>query len=57
MMDSTCADKMKEIIGKYKSNYWVRTHKFGAKITKYVADGESFDENNVNTLWWDAICK
>jgi hypothetical protein len=49
--------KRNRIIGKLKSKYWVRTHKFGVKVPKYVAEAIAFDEENENTLWWDAICK
>jgi Reverse transcriptase (RNA-dependent DNA polymerase) len=35
----------------------VRTHKFGIKIPKNVAEALAFDKENGNTLWWDAICK
>ena len=45
------------IFGKLKSKYWVQTHKFGIKIPKLVQEAKSSDEENGNTLWWDAICK
>ena len=45
------------IIGKLKSKYWVRTHKFGVKIPKSVQESKAFDEEKGNTLWWDGICK
>ena len=38
------------IIGKLKTKYWVRTHKFGVKIPKNVAEAKLFDEENGNTL-------
>ena len=57
MVDSTCAEKINQIIGKTKFKYWMCTQKFGLKITNPVAEAESFDEDNRNTLWWDAICK
>ena len=49
--------KRNRIIAKLKSKYWVRTHKFGIKIPKTVAEARAFDLENGNTLWWDAICK
>ena len=49
--------KRNRIIGKIKSKYWVRTHKFGVKIPKTVAEAKRFDEENGDTLWWEAICK
>jgi hypothetical protein len=49
--------KRNSIISKLKSKYWVRTHKFGIKIPKTVAEARAFDLENGNTLWWDAICK
>ena len=32
-------------------------HKFGVNIPKSVQEAKAFDEDNGNTLWWDAICK
>jgi hypothetical protein len=29
----------------------------GVKIPKNVAQALTFDKDNSNTLWWDAICK
>ena len=50
-------NKRNRIIGKLKAKYWVRTHKFGVKIPKSVEEAKRFDEENGDTLWWDAICK
>ena len=47
--------KRNRIIGKLKSKYWVRTHKFGVKIPKSSQEAKEFDEDNGNTLWWYAI--
>jgi hypothetical protein len=50
--------KRNRIIAKLKTKYWVsRSHKFGVKIPKSVKEAKKFDEENGNTLWWDAICK
>jgi hypothetical protein len=49
--------KRNRIISKVKSKYWIRTHKYGIKIPKSVAEAKRLDEENGNTLWWDAICK
>ena len=49
--------KCNRIIAKLKAKYWVRTHKFGVKIPKSVEEAKRFDEENGDTLWWDAICK
>jgi hypothetical protein len=49
--------KRNRIIAKLKSKYWIRTHKFGIKIPKTVAQARQFDEENGNTMWWDAILK
>ena len=49
--------KRNHIIGKLKSKYWVRTHKFSVKIPKSIQEAKAFDEENKNALWWDAICK
>jgi len=45
------------IIAKVKSKYWVRTHKFGIRVPKSVAEAKRLNEANGDTLWWDAICK
>jgi hypothetical protein len=50
-------NKRNRIIGKLKATFWVRTHKFGVKIPKSVEEAKRFDEDNGDTLWWDAICK
>ena len=36
--------KRKHIIGKLKSEYWVKMNKFGVKITKLVQEAKAFDE-------------
>ena len=43
------------IIAKVKSKYWVRTHKFGIRVPKSVAEAKRLDKSNGDTLWWDAI--
>ena len=42
--------KRNRIIGKLKSKYWVKTHKFSVKIPKSVQEANAFDEENVNAL-------
>ncbi len=49
--------KKNRIISKLKAKYWVRTHKFGVRIPKSVEEAKILDEENGDTLWWDAICK
>ena len=49
--------KKNRIIGKVKSKYWQRTHKFGIRIPKSVEEARKLDPENGNILWWDAICK
>jgi len=49
--------KRNRIIAKVKSKYWVRTHKFGIRLPKSVAEAKRLDKANGDTLWWDAICK
>ena len=49
--------KRNRILGKVKSKYWLRTHKFGIRIPKTVKEALQLDRENGNTLWWDAICK
>ena len=49
--------KRNRILAKVKSKYWLRTHKFGICIPKSVKEAKKIDEQNGDTLWWDAICK
>ena len=49
--------KKSRIISKIKSKYWQRTHKFGVRIPKSVAEARKLDQMNGNMMWWDAICK
>ena len=49
--------KRNRIVAKVKSKYWIRTHKFGLKVPKYVKEEIVIDRENGDTLWWDAICK
>ena len=47
--------KRQRILSKVKTKYWQRTHKFGIRIPKSVAQAQAIDKENGNTLWWDAI--
>jgi hypothetical protein len=49
--------KRDRILSKTKSKYWQRTHKFGLRIPKSVAEAQAIDAENGDTLWWDAIMK
>ena len=49
--------KRNRILAKVKSKYWLRSHKFGIRIPKPVEEAKEVDNQNGNTLWWDAICK
>ena len=44
-----------KIINKVKSKYWERTHKYGLRIPKNMAEAIEIDRENGNTLWQDAI--
>ena len=48
--------KKKHIIAKAKSECWTRTHEFGIRTPKSVAEARCIDEAEGNFLWWDAIC-
>ena len=48
--------KRNRIISKVKSKYWLITHKFGIQIPKSVKEAKCFDQENGDTLWWEAIC-
>ena len=47
--------KRKSILSKVKSKYWQRTHKYGIKIPKTVAEAHAFDLENGNKLWEESI--
>ena len=47
--------KRDRIVAKVKSKYWVRTHKYGIRIPKLVEEAIRIDQENGNTLWWDAL--
>ena len=49
--------KRNRIIVKVKSEYWIRTHKFGIWVPKSVQEAKRIDEQNGDTLWWKSICK
>ena len=49
--------KRNRILAKVKSKYWIRSRKFGIRIPKTVEEAKEVDNQNGNTLWWDAICK
>jgi hypothetical protein len=48
-------EKKEAILSKVKSKYWIRTHKYGIKVPKSVEHARKLDQQNGNTLWWDAI--
>ena len=47
--------KRKAIIGKVKSKYWERTHKYGIRVPKTIQEAKRIDEENGDTLWMDAV--
>ena len=49
--------KQNRIIAKVKSKYWVRTHKFGIRVPKSVAEAKRLNEANGDTLWWTQFAK
>ena len=49
--------KKARIISKIKSKYWDRTHKYGIRVPKTVKEAIDIDNENGNTLWWDALMK
>ena len=48
--------KRNRIISKVKSKYWLRTHNFLIRIPKSVEEAKHLDQENGDTLWWEAIC-
>ena len=49
--------KRDRIISKVKSKYWRTTHVFGIRVPRSVEEALKLDEENGNTLWYDAIQK
>ena len=49
--------KRNRIVVKVKSKYWIRTHKFGLKVPKFVTEAIAIDRENRDALWWNATCK
>ena len=47
--------KRKAIIQKVRSKYWQRTHKYGIRIPKTVAEAKDIDKENGDTMWMDAV--
>ena len=45
------------LVNKRNDQYLEKSHKFGIEVPKLVAQEYSLDNNNVNTLWVDAIAK
>ena len=35
--------------------YWLKTHKYGIRLPKTVKEDVEIDQENGDTLWWDAI--
>ena len=44
-------NKHDRILSKIRSNYWVRNHKYGIRLTKDVRKSNQIDTDNENTLW------
>ena len=47
--------KKSRIISKIKSKYWQKTHKYGIRLPKTVAEAIEIDNENGNQLWWKAL--
>ena len=49
--------KRNRIVSKVKSKYWRTSHMFGIRVPKSVDEALRLDEENGDTLWYDAIQK
>ncbi|CAJ1941927.1 unnamed protein product, partial [Cylindrotheca closterium] len=47
--------KRTRFLGKVKSKYWERTHKYGIRIPKSIREAIEIDKENGDTLWQDSI--
>ena len=37
--------------------FWVKTHRYGIRVTNTLKEAINIDKENGDTLWWDAIMK
>jgi hypothetical protein len=49
--------RSQRVIKKVKTRYWQRTHKYGVRLPKTVAEALQLDKENGNQLWYEAIQK
>jgi len=47
--------KASMIIAKIKSKYWERTHKYGIRVPKSIAEAKQIDAENGDTQWMDSV--
>ena len=47
--------KRERFLGKVKSKYWERTHKYGIRVPKSIKEAIEIDKENGDTLWQDSI--
>ena len=47
----------KRLLAKAKTRYWKRTHKYGIRLPKSVAEAYQIDKETGTTIWRDAIAK
>lgn len=47
--------KAHHTISKLKSKYWEKSHKYGIRIPKTIAEAKKLDAENGNTLWMDSV--
>ena len=55
MVDEIHLKKRNCIISKVKLKYWQRTHKYGIRIPKSIAEAKLIDAENGDSLWMDAV--
>ena len=46
--------KQDQIISKTQ-RFWVKTHKYWIRVPKNVKEAIDIDNENGDTIWWDAI--
>jgi len=49
--------RRRRVVQKVKTCYWQRTHKYGVRLLKTVAEALQLDKENGNQLWYEAIQK
>ena len=45
----------RDLIISKTQQYWVKTHKYGLRLSKTVKKAVDIDQKNGDTIWWESI--